>query len=207
MTEYGCLVIKPDAYIRGISNEILNELKIICRNRRIEILVVKKKTLDQADIKFIYPHIITKPFFSDFVLLMQRPESTLIFMKGEKGLNRTLKQIRGSRGTILGDPSNGIRGKYCSIIVDITSDDIKKWEQGIHPNQKDMSKKMICNVIHSSDTEIEAIRTLLIFTRFNERFALFWNNPHILCGLLRESIKKAVLEKKTKQPFNFFNFQ
>jgi len=46
-------------------------------------------------------------------------------MKGEKGLNRTLKQIRGSRGTILGDPSNGIRGKYCSIIVDITSDDIK----------------------------------------------------------------------------------
>jgi len=66
-----------------------------------------------------------------------------------------------------------------------------------------MSKKMICNVIHSSDTEIEAIRTLLIFTRFNERFALFWNNPHILCGLLRESIKKAVLEKKTKQPFNF----
>lgn len=190
MTKYGCFVIKPDAYIRGISNEILNELKAICKNRKIEIILVKEKTLNQADIEFIYPHIVVKPFFGDFVLLMKRPKSIFVFVKGKKNLNPALKQIRGSRGTTFGDPSTGIRGKYCSVITSITLDDIKKWELGLHPNQKDMSEKLICNAIHSSDTEIEAIRTLLVFTRFNERLTFFLKNPHILCKLLKESIKR-----------------
>ncbi|MDD3434576.1 MAG: nucleoside-diphosphate kinase [Candidatus Pacebacteria bacterium] len=190
--EYGCWIIKPDANIRGISNEILNELKIICKDQKIKIVLVKKKTLNESDIKFIYSHIATKPFFKDFILLMKRSESILVFTKGEKGLNQTLKQIRGSRATILGDQSSGVRGKYCSIIMDITLDDIKKWEQGIHQDQRYMSEKLICNVIHSSDTEIEALKTLLVFTQFNEKFTLFLKNPDIVCKLLGTawSIKK-----------------
>ena len=190
ITEYGCFVIKPDAYIRGISNDILNDLEAICKNQKIEIVLVKEKTLSRDDIEFIYPSIAAKPFFSDFVLLMKRPKSILVFVKGKKNLNPALRQIRGSRGATIGDPSTGIRGKYCSVITDITLEDIKKWELGLHPNQKDMSEKLICNAIHSSDTEIEAIRALLVFTRFKERVTLFLKNPYILFKLLKESIKR-----------------
>jgi len=187
MIEYGCFVIKPDAYIRGIQEAILTEIRERCSAKGLATLFIKERKLTSFAVRFIYRSIADRPFFADFLQLMQEAPSMLVLVQGGIGLDRCLKEIRGSRPSTSGDPATGIRGKYCSV-VDVSKEDVRQWEMGVHPEQLVLSKKMLCNVLHCSDNELEALKALWVFTGFQEKVQFLKSNSllrgKVLCWIL-----------------------
>lgn len=183
VVEYGCFIVKPDAHIRSIDREVLSDIKEACGAQDTRIVFVQTRILSLSGIVFIYQNIAGKPFFADFAKLMQEAPSTLMFVQGPICLNAHLKEIRGSRPSTTGDPATGIRGKYCSV-VEVSEEDIRQWEAGAHPRQDEISRKMICNVLHCSDNETEALKAFWVFATPCEKMRVVIGHPLLLVRLL-----------------------
>jgi len=102
------LMFKPDAYERGLRDEIMKELR---ERVRFSILARKYKWLTDEEIEIIYGHNKGKEFWEDFVRYMKRRPVEMFLLQGKDVMERMNEVIGPTRPE--DDPEKKtIRGKY-----------------------------------------------------------------------------------------------
>lgn len=161
LISYGCLMIKPDAYNRGIAADVRQDILSMCKQYNLEIRGESTKILATGEVHQIYPDISRKSFVADFLNLMVSNYSTAFMLSGEDAINKT-KMIRGSQRTKECDEISGIRGRYC-YVADISAEDRRRLEANYHPDRERLVEIIIGGVLHASDTPDEVITISKIF--------------------------------------------
>lgn len=139
--------LKPDALEDGLEDEIFERIE----GAGLTVLAKRRITLTQGQIEKIYPHISNLPFLEGVKEYLVGREA-IVFLVGAVATNaiEVLGRIKGHNhesGTIRGDLVRDATVWY-------SGEEIKLWEEGKHPNQKEVSlNRMMLNRLHSADDE------------------------------------------------------
>jgi len=160
--KHSFLLIKPDAYNRGLADNVKKDILSECK--KVDLLVVLKKTksLTAEEVLRIYPTIFEKSFPHEFIELMTSNSSTLILVSDEDALTKT-KSIRGYHRFRENEEIRGIRGKYC-YIKDVSLEEVERLKANDHPQVKQLIAVVIEGIVHAPDTQDETPVILEIFS-------------------------------------------
>lgn len=160
--KYSFLLIKPDAYNRGIADNVREDILSECKKVGLSVVLEMTKILTAEEVLRIYPTIFKKPFPHEFIELMTSNSSTLILVSGEDALTKT-KAIRGYHRFKEDEEIRGIRGKYC-YVENVSLEEVERLKASNHPQAKQLIAVIIEGVVHAPDTEDEIPVILEIFS-------------------------------------------
>lgn len=163
MKKYSFLLIKPDAYNRGLADDVRRDIYSECEKTGLSVLLERTKTLTTEEVLRIYPTIFEKPFPYEFIELMTSNSSTLILVFGEDALTKT-KVIRGYHRFKEDEEIRGIRGKYC-YVENVSLEEVKRLKANGHPQAKQLIAVIIEGIVHAPDTQDEVSTILEIFAK------------------------------------------
>lgn len=156
------LLIKPDAYNRGLADSVRKDIFSECNKVGLLVISERTKTLTAEEVLRIYPTIFEKSFPHEFIELMTSNSSTLILVSGEDALTKT-KAIRGYHRFREDEEIRGIRGKYC-YIEDVSLEEVERLKANGHPQAKQLIAVIIEGIVHAPDAQDEIPVILEIFS-------------------------------------------
>lgn len=156
------LLIKPDAYNRGLAEDVKKDILSECQKVDLSVVLERTKTLTAEEVLRIYPTIFEKSFPHEFIELMTSNLSTLISVSGEDALTKT-KAIRGYHRFKEDEEIRGIRGKY-GYVENVSLEEVKRLKTNGHPQAKQLIAVIIEGVVHAPDTQDEIPVILDIFS-------------------------------------------
>ena len=151
--EHSFLLIKPDAYNRGLANDVRKDILMGCRERDLSIILEKTKTLTTDEVLKIYPAIFEKSFPYEFIELMTSNLSTLVLVAGKDAIIKT-KTIRGYYKFKEEEETRGIRGKYCYVEC-VSMREAERLKRNGDPQAKQLIAVIIEGIVHAPDTPDE----------------------------------------------------
>lgn len=157
------LLIKPDAYNRGLSDNVRKDILSECKKMNLSIVTEKTKNLTVEEVLRIYPTIFEKSFSYEFIKLMTSNSSTLILVSGEDNVLEKTKAIRGYHRFREDEEIRGIRGKY-SYVENVSLEEVKKMKAGGHPKAEQFIAVIIEGIVHAPDAQDEIPVILDIFS-------------------------------------------
>ena len=144
------LLIKPDAYTRGLADDVRKDILVGCRQQDLSVILEKTKTLTADEVLKIYPTIFEKSFPHEFIELMTSNPSTLFLVVGENVITKT-KTIRGYHKFKEAEETQGIRRKYCYVEC-VSIEEAERLKQNSDPRAKQLIAIIIEGIVHAPDT-------------------------------------------------------
>ena len=151
--ERSFLLIKPDAYNRGLAESVKKDILLGCKERGLSVVLERTKALTTDEVLKIYPDIFKKSFPHEFIELMTSNLSTLILVVGEDAIAKT-KAIRGHHRFKEEEEIRGIRGKYCYVEC-VSIEEAEELKRNGDPRAKQLIAVIIEGIVHAPDTPEE----------------------------------------------------